>query len=59
MYVENMGHLKLDGVYAQLYRRSEDMVGHWCGLMELSVPTVDAVKMIVGEAIGKHQRAVL
>lgn len=27
LYVENMGHLKLDGVYAQLYRRSEDMVG--------------------------------
>lgn len=53
MYVENMGHLKLDGVYAQLYRRSEDMVGHWCGLMELSAPTVNAVKMIVGEAIGK------
>ena len=53
LYVENMGHLKLDGVYAQLYRRSEDMVGHWCGLMELSAPTVNAVKMIVGEAIGK------
>lgn len=53
MYVENMGHLKLDGVYAQLYRCSEDMVGHWCGLMELSAPTVNAVKMIVGEAIGK------
>lgn len=51
MYVENMGHLKLDGVYAELYRRSEDMVGHWCGLMELSAPTVNAVKMIVGEAI--------
>ena len=50
LYVENMGHLKLDGVYAQLYRRSEDMVGHWCGLMELSAPTVNAVKMIVGEA---------
>lgn len=50
MYVENMGHLKLDGVYAELYRRSEDMVGHWCGLMELSAPTVNAVKMIVGEA---------
>ena len=46
LYVENMGHLKLDGVYAQLYRRSEDMVGHWCGLMELSVPTVNAVKML-------------
>lgn len=27
--------------------------GHWCGLMELSAPTVNAVKMIVGEAIGK------
>ena len=53
LYVENMGHLKLDGVYAQLYRRSEDMVGHWGGLMELSAPTVNAVKMIVGEAIGK------
>lgn len=53
LYVENMGHLKLDGVYAQLYRQSEDMVGHWCGLMELSAPTVNAVKMIVGEAIGK------
>lgn len=53
MYVENMAHLKLDGVYAQLYRQSEDMVGHWCGLMELSAPTVNAVKMIVGEAIGK------
>ena len=53
LYVENMGHLKLDDVYAQLYRRSEDMVGHWCGLMELSAPTVNAVKMIVGEAIGK------
>ena len=52
LYVENMGHLKLDGVYAQLYRRSEDMVGHWCGLMKLSAPTVNAVKMIVGEAIG-------
>lgn len=52
LYVENMGHLKLDDVYAQLYRRSEDMVGHWCGLMELSVPTVNAVKRIVGEAIG-------
>lgn len=52
LYVENMGHLKLDGIYAQLYRRSEDMVGHWCGLMELSAPTVNAVKMIVGEAIG-------
>lgn len=52
LYVENMGHLKLDGLYAQLYRRSEDMVGHWCGLMELSAPTVNAVKMIVGEAIG-------
>ena len=51
-YVENMAHLKLDGVYAQLYRQSEDMVGHWCGLMELSAPTVNAVKMIVGEAIG-------
>ena len=50
LYVENMGHLKLDGVYAQLYRRSEDMVGLWCGLMELSAPTVNAVKMIVGEA---------
>ena len=49
MYVENMAHLKLDGVYAQLYRRSEDMVGHWCGLMELSAPTVNAVKMIVGD----------
>lgn len=49
LYVENMGHLKLDGVYAQLYRRSEDMVGHWCGLMELSAPTVNAVKMIVGD----------
>ena len=46
LYVENMGHLKLDGVYAQLYRRSEDMVGHWCGLMELSAPTVNAVKML-------------
>ena len=46
LYVENMGHLKLDDVYAQLYRRSEDMVGHWCGLMELSVPTVNAVKML-------------
>ena len=46
MYVENMGYLKLDGVYAQLYRRSEDMVGHWCGLMELSAPTVNAVKML-------------
>ena len=53
LYVENMGHLKLDGVYAQLYRRSEDMVGHWCGLMELSAPTVNAVKMIVGEAFVK------
>lgn len=53
LYVENIGHLKLDGVYAQLYRRSEDMVRHWCGLMELSAPTVNAVKMIVGEAIGK------
>ena len=53
LYVENMGHMKLDGVYAQLYRRSEDMVGHWCGLMELSAPTVNAVKMIVGEAIAK------
>lgn len=53
MYVENMAHLKLDGVYAQLYRQSEDMVGHWCGLMELSAPTVNSVKMIVGEAIGK------
>lgn len=49
LYVENMGQLKLDGVYAQLYRRSEDMVGHWCGLMELSAPTVNAVKMIVGD----------
>ena len=46
LYVENMGHLKLDGVYAQLYRRSEDMVGHWCGLMELFAPTVNAVKML-------------
>lgn len=46
LYVENMGHLKLDGVYARLYRRSEDMVGHWCGLMELSAPTVNAVKML-------------
>lgn len=46
LYVENMGHLKLDGVYAQLYRRSEDMVGHWCGLMELAAPTVNAVKML-------------
>ena len=46
LYVENMGHLKLDGVYAQLYRRSEDMVEHWCGLMELSAPTVNAVKML-------------
>ncbi len=25
LYVENMGHLKLDGVYVQLYRRSEDI----------------------------------
>lgn len=25
------------------------MVGHWCGLMELSAPTVNAVKMIVGD----------
>ena len=46
LYVENMGHLKLDGVYAPLYRRSEDMVWHWCGLMELSAPTVNAVKML-------------
>ena len=46
LYVENIGHLKLDGVYAQLYRRSEDMVGHWCGLLELSAPTVNAVKML-------------
>ena len=53
LYVENMGHLKLDGVYAQLYRRSEDLVGHWCGLMELAAPTVNEVKMIVGEAIEK------
>ena len=35
LYVENMGHLKLDGIYAQLYRRSEVLVGLWCGLMEL------------------------
>lgn len=52
MYVENMAHLKLDGVYARLYRRSEDMVGHWCGLMELHAPIVKEIRKIVDEAIG-------
>ena len=52
MYVENMGHLRLDDVYARLYRRSEDMVGHWCGLMKLPTPTVKEIRKIVDEAIG-------
>lgn len=51
MYVENMAHLKLDEVYVHLYRRSEDMIGHWCGLLKLDSQATQKIRMVADEAI--------
>ncbi len=51
MYIENEAHLELDSQYAQIYRRVEDMIGHWCNLMEVSTDDKDKIRTVAIEGI--------
>ena len=51
MYVEDAAHLGLCLVYARLYRKVEDMIGHWAVLMELSPNQLKHIRTITDKAI--------
>lgn len=53
MYVEDAAHLGLCLHYAKIYRRVEDMIGHWAAIMQLTKKQLGEIRKITAKAICK------
>lgn len=51
MHIENMVSLRLDLAYAGIYRRVEDIEGHWCKMMGVCPLDYDRIRDVVDDAI--------
>lgn len=51
MHIENVAHLRLDLVYGKIYRRVEDIEGHWIMMMGVCPLDYDKIRDVVAEAI--------